>query len=187
MIGRMPGVHLTAAGRRQARALAHHLKDVAIKLCLSSPLERAIETAEPLARIRKMEVQGALAFHELDMGEWTGITMKRLSGLPSWKQFCRYHGGTAIPGGETLAEAQARVVSEMIRLRGRHPNDGIAIVTHEDPIRLAICYFMGAPIDVYDKFTIRCGSVTILRVNASHAIVDRLDEVPSLGRARRSA
>lgn len=187
MIGRMPGVHLTAGGRRQARALAKHLKATPLARCLSSPLERAIETAEPLARARKLEVRAALAFHELDMGDWTGISMRKLVSLPSWKHFCRFHGGTAIPGGETLAEAQARVVSEMIRLRAEHPNDGIAIVTHEDPIRLAICYFIGAPIGVYDKITIRPGSLTILRVDAEHAIVDRLDEVPSPRRSRCSA
>lgn len=187
MIGRLPGFHLTPTGRRQAQALAVHLKDAPIAHCFSSPLERATETAEPVARARRIEVQSALAFHELDMGDWTGLSMRKLAGLPSWKHFCRYHGGTAIPGGETLAEAQARVVSEMIRLRTRFPTAGIAIATHEDPIRLAICHFIGAPIDVYDKITIRPGSATILRLDTSCAILDRLDEVPGLRRARRSA
>jgi broad specificity phosphatase PhoE len=186
MVGRMPGVHLTPNGRRQAQDLANHLKDAAIDRIFSSPLERAVETAEPLARARRLEVESCLAFHELEMGEWTGIPMKKLSRLRTWKHFCHYHGGTAIPGGETLAEAQSRVVSEMIRLRERHPNGGIAIATHEDPIRLAVCHFMGAPIDVYDKFTIRLGSVTILQLDEEKAVVDRLNEVPSIKRARRS-
>jgi broad specificity phosphatase PhoE len=187
MVSRMPGVHLTPQGRQQARALAAHLKHAPISLCFSSPLERTIETAEPLARALKLEIQSSPAFHELDMGDWTGISMKKLATLPSWKKFCRHPAVICIPGGETLPEAQARVVSEMIRLRARFPNAGIAIATHEDPIRLAICHFIGAPIAVYEKITIRLGSVTILRLDAQSAILDRLDEVPSRQRARRSA
>jgi broad specificity phosphatase PhoE len=163
------------------------LKDARIDRFFSSPLERAVETAQPLARSKGLEVQTLPAFHEVDMGEWTGLSMRKLGTLTSWKNFCHFHGGTAIPGGETLAEVQARVVSGMIRLRSRYPRQGIAIATHEDPIRLAVCYFIGAPIDVYEHLTIRLGSVTILRVDETRAIVDRLDEVPSARRARRAA
>lgn len=178
MVGRSPGVHLTRRGRLQARLLARQLRNADIRLIYSSPLERAIETAEPLARAKKLDVQICAAFHELDMGDWTGKTMAQLARTRSWRHFCRYHGGTAIPGGETLAEAQARVVSQMIRLRHQHPNAGIAIATHEDPIRLAICYFIGAPIDVYEHLEIRLGSVTVLLLDQQRAIVDRLDATP---------
>jgi broad specificity phosphatase PhoE len=185
MVGRAPGVHLTPRGRTQARRVAARLRREKIAYICSSPLERAVETAEPLAEAKKLEIHSSAAFHELDMGDWTGKTMTQLGRVPSWKHFCRYHGGTAIPGGETLAEAQARVVSEMIRLRGKYPNGGIAVATHEDPIRLAVCYFMGAPIEVYEHFKIRLGSVTVLMLDRERAIVERLDEVPGGGLPER--
>lgn len=184
MVGRQPGVHLTPKGKIQARNLAQFLKRTPISRLFCSPLERAVETAEPLAAEHGLKVESSLAFHELHMGKWTGKTMRQLAAVRSWREFCRYHGGTPIPGGETLAEAQARVVSEMMRLRQRHPNGGVAIVTHEDPIRLAVCYFIGAPIDVYEQITVRLGSVTTLSIDAQHAVLERLDEVPG-GRLRR--
>ena len=49
MAGRLPGVHLNEKGQKQAQALGDALKDVPIKAIYSSPLERAIETATPIA------------------------------------------------------------------------------------------------------------------------------------------
>jgi probable phosphoglycerate mutase len=184
MIGRMPGIRLTAKGRAQARALAAHLAKAPIRHIYSSPLERAQETAAPLAESKKLPVEIAAAFHEIDMGEWTGKTERQLARVKSWRRFCQFHGGTAIPGGETLVEVQARMVSEMIRLAQRFPNDGIAIATHEDPIRLAICHFIGAPIEVYTHITIRPASVTILTLDNQRAILERMDEVPPAKRPR---
>ena len=178
MVGRMPGVHLSRRGRMQARKLADQLRREKISFIFSSPLERAVETAGPLARAKKLEIRRSAAFQEIDMGDWTGKTKTQLERISNWKHFRRFPGGTAIPKGETLAEAQARVVSEMIRLHARNPNDGIVITTHEDPIRLAVCYFIGAPVNVYEHFKIRLGSVTLLTLDNSRAIVGRLDEVP---------
>src|SRR5436853_7897201 len=83
MVGRMPGVHLTAKGRRQAQAIGLHLKKANITRLLSSPLERAVETAQPLADFKRLTVESALAFHEIDMGKWTGIKMRKLAALQS--------------------------------------------------------------------------------------------------------
>ena len=178
MVGRMPGIHLTREGRRQARAMAKHLRRAPIVRILSSPLERAIETAEPLARIRGLEIERSEAFHEIDTGDWTGLPKRRLETLRTWKHFCRYPGGALVPNGETLAHVQERVVTEILKLHATHRSEGIAIFTHEDVIRLAICYFIGAPIDVYDKITIRLGSLSIITVEPTKTILARMDELP---------
>ena len=57
MAGRAPGVHLNERGRKQAAELAEALKQVPLKAIYSSPLERALETAEPLAEGHKLEIQ----------------------------------------------------------------------------------------------------------------------------------
>ncbi len=186
MVGRMRGIHLTAEGRRQAVAIAEHLRGARITEIFSSPLERAIETAEPLARLKRLEIQTSPAFHEIDTGTWTGRTKRALAALPDWKRFCRFPGGTGIPGGETLAQVQSRMVSEIVRLRHAHANAGIAIVTHEDPIRLAICHFIGAPTNVYDKISVRLGSVTVLQVDTHRALLERVNELPPQRRVGRA-
>ncbi|HWH67867.1 MAG TPA: histidine phosphatase family protein, partial [Candidatus Sulfotelmatobacter sp.] len=76
--GRSPGVHLNAAGRQQAEQLAKQLAAHPIQQLFSSPLERARETAEPLARRLGLEVQIAPALTEMDFGQWTGKTLAEL-------------------------------------------------------------------------------------------------------------
>src|SRR4051794_25830115 len=76
--GRMPEVHLNAAGREAAEQLANELSSLPIKQIFSSPLERARETAEPLCRKLDRPLQIAPEFDEVDTGEWTGKTFDEL-------------------------------------------------------------------------------------------------------------
>ncbi len=85
MAGRLPGVHLNERGRQQAADLAEALKDVPLKAVYSSSLERAVETAEPIAAGRKLEIQLRPDLMDTDIGKWQGRTLKSLSKLKKWK------------------------------------------------------------------------------------------------------
>lgn len=178
MVGRMPGVHLTRAGQAQARRLATHLRRLPITRILSSPLERAIETVAPLARAVKLSVELTPAFGEIDMGEWTGLKKSAVERTKKWQRFISCSVSTSIPGGETLAIAQSRIASEIIRLSEKQPGAHYIVGTHEDLIRLAVCYFIGAPIEAYEHITIRSGSITLLTFDHRGVILELLDALP---------
>jgi probable phosphoglycerate mutase len=178
MVGRMPGIHLTPLGHRHARAIAHRLARVPIDRIFASPLERTMETAQPLARAKKLRIETRAAFDEVDVGEWTGQRMSKLTRTRAWRALANFPAGRPIPGGETLAEVQARIVSALIRLNADAPRGQIAVFTHEDPIRLAICHFIGAPMNAYEHITVRAGSITTVRLDHDCAVLDRLDETP---------
>src|SRR5512139_2621135 len=79
LAGRIPGVHLNEAGRRQADRLAEKLAGSAIQAVYSSPLERALETAEPIASVLDREVIVRPDLIEMDFGEWQEQKLKGLS------------------------------------------------------------------------------------------------------------
>jgi broad specificity phosphatase PhoE len=85
MAGRLPGVHLNDRGRQQAAELAKALADVPLKAIYASPLERAVETAEPIAEGRKLEIQLRPDLMDNDIGAWQGRTLKQLRRLKKWK------------------------------------------------------------------------------------------------------
>jgi probable phosphoglycerate mutase len=180
MVGRMPGVHLTPLGRKQARAVAQQLKKVGLTHLYASPLERTMEMAAPLARAKKLRIETRAAFEEVDVGGWTGMKMSKLRRTRAWRALRKFPAGRPIPGGETLAEVQARIVSELIRLSAAEPDGQIAVFTHEDPIRLAVCHFIGAPMNAYEHVTVKLGSITTLRLDQDCAILERLDQTPPL-------
>lgn len=175
---RAPGVHLTAAGLEQAEWLARQLESAPLVAIYSSPLERARETAEPLARRRGLYVRTESAFHELDFGAWTGRTFHELAADPQWQRFNRCRGTTAIPGGETYLDVQARFVNEMLRIHRQHPDGTVAIFSHADPIRAALAYFAGAPPDPFDRFEVGLASISTVTIDAFRSQVVRVGAGP---------
>src|SRR5215210_1380847 len=85
--GRMPGVHLSETGRAAAERLAEQLGALPVDHILSSPLDRARETAEPLSRRLGLPVQIAPDFNEIDTGEWTGLTFNELAPRSDWQHW----------------------------------------------------------------------------------------------------
>ncbi len=68
------------------------------------------------------------------------------------------------PGGESFAEAQARIVATLDELLTRHrgPKTNVAVVFHSDPIKLALAHFLGLPLDMFQRLTIDPASISVL-------------------------
>ncbi|WP_174278722.1 histidine phosphatase family protein [Sphingomonas bacterium] len=141
--GRRPGVPLNEAGRAQAGALARRLADERIDAILSSPLDRTRETAEAIARSKAMAVTIDDALIEIDLGEWTGATFAMLHDDRRWHWWNAERVTACCPGGETMAQAQARIVGLLRRLAAERDGETIALVTHSDLIRAALCDVLG--------------------------------------------
>jgi probable phosphoglycerate mutase len=176
MSGWLPGVHLNSVGLTQADKLAARILHAGIAAIYSSPLERALETAAPLARNLGLEIVTHPALGEVHAGELTGQSFADLDTTREWQLFNSFRSSTRLPGGELMLEVQARVISQITELCRQHPEDAIAMVSHGDVIRAAVCHYLGIPLDFMQRFEISPGSVTILRVSAENAVVLRLND-----------
>jgi probable phosphoglycerate mutase len=163
LAGRIPGVHLNENGYAQARTLAEKLGSAPIKTIYSSPLERAVETASPLAQALGLEVQLRDGLVEVDFGEWQDQRLKALSRTKLWKVVQGLPSRMRFPGGETFAEAQQRICQEIDAIsRQYEPKDMIVCVTHSDPIKLAVAYFIGLPLDMFQRLSVAPASISAL-------------------------
>jgi probable phosphomutase (TIGR03848 family) len=160
LAGWTPGVHLNDEGRAQATALAHRLTEVPLSAIYSGPLERTLETAQPLADGHGLTVQVREDLGEARYGEWTGRNLKELGKEKLWPVIQVYPGGARFPGGESLREVQARLVAELDAIRDAHPGQIVAVVSHSDPIKLAVAHYVGLPLDLFQRLTISPASVT---------------------------
>lgn len=171
LTGRVPGVSLNEKGRCQARELADALKHAPLQAVYSSPLERAVETAEPLAASHGLSVQVRPALIEVNYGDWQGKTYKQLNRLNKWKQLLKKPSSIRFPGGETMREVQQRVVADLETLFAEwqpHPESDeikdpiIAIVAHADVIRLALAHYLNMGLNDFMRLYINPASVSIL-------------------------
>ena len=179
--GRMPGVNLNERGRRDAAALARRLEDVTLDALYSSPLERCLETAELIAKLQDVEVEVDHAFIEIDCGAWTGKQFDELRHDDQFGCFNEFRCGTRPPDGELMLEVQSRMVAGVLRLAERYPQKTVGIVSHSDPIKSVLAYFLGTPLDLASRIVTDPASVSILELGESHAHVKLLNHKGPLG------
>jgi probable phosphoglycerate mutase len=166
LAGRKPGVHLNDKGRAQAAALAEALKALPLKAIYSSPLARTMETAAPLARVLELEVIEKDGLLELDIGTWQDKTLKELQRRKLWKTVQNTPSRMHFPGGESFAAAQMRIVDTISELVETHkPKDTFACFGHSDMIKLAVAYFIGQPLDLFQRLIVQPASVTTLHIS----------------------
>jgi probable phosphoglycerate mutase len=163
--GRAPGIRLNALGRRQAEVLAGHLAHFPIHQVLTSPLERARETAEPLARRLGLPLQVCAGLIEVDFGDWTGKPIAELDRMELWKKWNSLRSAGWVPNGESMLQVQARLVAEVERLRRLHPDQQIVLVTHGDPIRALITYYLGMPLDMLLRIEVSSASISSFSID----------------------
>ena len=177
--GRASGLQLSDEGRLQAEAAAKRIAPLQrVAAIYSSPLERARETAMPIARAKKMPIRIDRGLLECDFGEWTGEKLKRLSKLPEWDVVQRHPSAFRFPGGESFTELQARITGALARLVAQHPGRVIVAVSHADPIKAAVAHALGMPLDLFQRIVIGTASITAIaygRTNASALTVNSVD------------
>ncbi len=176
LAGRLPGVHLNAEGQEQAQALAERLSAATIAAIYSSPLERTRETAAPLAGRLGLPVQMLDDLLESDCGEWAGQAIAELNQTDLWRQIQICPSTARFPGGESQAEIQARMVRAIETLRSAHPGQTVAAVSHSDPIKLALAFYMGLPLDLYQRLEIAPGSISELAFTSLRPMLARLND-----------
>jgi len=179
MAGRLPGVHLNERGKKQAAELAEALKQVPIKAVYASPLERAVETAEPIVEGRKLEIQLRPSLMDNDLGAWQGRSLKQLSRIKKWKIVQQAPSRFTFPEGESFLETQARIASTLDEIAAFHkPKDVVAVVFHADPIKLAVAHYLGMPLDYFQRLGCDTASVTVLYVSETGAHLIKLNQRP---------
>ncbi|MCE9646444.1 MAG: histidine phosphatase family protein [Chloroflexi bacterium] len=180
LAGRLPGVHLNERGQKQAQALGEALKDVPIKAIYSSPLERAMETAGPIAAARKLQIIQESDLMDTDIGKWQGKSLKVLRLTKAWKIVQSAPSRFRFPEGESFTEAQTRYIGALERIIQKHhkPQDIVAVIFHADPIKLAISHLLGLPLDNFQRLACETGSMTVIHAGDSGANLVKLNARP---------
>lgn len=171
LIGNTPGIHLSQLGRAQAKQLALYLGQFPLQAIFTSPLERAVETAFPLATLLKMIPNPADFLREIDFGELQGLSTE-LASLDIWQQFSTHPAKVHFPGGESVIEAQNRVYSGLNDLAVQFADqDQIVCFAHCEILRLAVASALHIPLDEYMRLTIDPGSISCLHWTLDHQTV----------------
>lgn len=159
LVGRTD-VPLSDEGTRAAASLADRLAGEPLAAIQSSPRARTRATAAAIAERHGLAVETAADLDEIDFGAWTGQAFDALEPDPGWRSWNAWRTGSRTPGGETMAEVQLRLLRHLETVRARWPDATVALVSHGDPIRAVLAFWLGIPLDLAHRLEIDPASVS---------------------------
>ncbi len=170
--GRSAGLNLSTEGIAQAEAVAEQLAKLEnIAAIYASPLERAQQTARPLASRLDMEIHTSELLYECDFGDWTGRELADLYKLQEWNQVQRSPSTFRFPNGESFMEMATRMAkfAELIQLN--HQGKIVVAYSHADPIKTLLCSALGMHLDMFQRLVIATCSVSAISFAATGTLV----------------
>ena len=164
LYGRTPGVSLDDRGREQAERLAERFAGIRLSAIYSSPLDRCVETVQPLAATQGLTLEIREGLIEMDAGTWTNRPLAQLRRTRRWRQVQEEPSRFSFPDGEGFADAQARALTEVHAIAARHPRGRLAVGSHGDIIRMLVAHFAGAHLDLFQRTMSDPASVSVVHL-----------------------
>ncbi|MBI4401617.1 MAG: histidine phosphatase family protein [Nitrospirae bacterium] len=180
IMGERP-VPLNQNGRAQAQRLAAFLKARPIQALYSSPVARALQTAEILASALQLPVTPERGLTEIGVGEWEGRYWKDLAEEMARQNFYVIPEDARPPGGETLRETQQRAVAAVERASSGLGTGSLLFVSHADVVRAIVAHYLGFDLRTVRQIRIDHASLTALEINGSTADLLFLNYIPDPG------
>lgn len=162
--GRSLGLHLSDVGKQQAERVALNLSATGIEFgaIYVSPMERTLETAEPIAKALGLEMIVEDGLIEADFGDWTGQPLAELSKNPLWEWVQTRPSAFRFPKGESFAELQNRIAETIHKLESRHLGGQFIAVSHADTIKAMLCNALGLHLDMFQRIDVAPASVSVV-------------------------
>lgn len=181
LAGRSEGVELDEVGRAQAEAVAGRLAPVPLVGAVTSPLTRCQQTVEALLATRTLECRVDPALAEVDYGDWTGSELKNLTREPMWKVVQQHPSAAVFPGGEGLADMQARAVASIRgherRLGAEYgPRTVWLACSHGDVIKAVLADALGMHLDSFQRIVVDPGSISVVHYTDTRPFVSRVND-----------
>jgi len=162
--GRGIDASLNETGRQQAKAVANALKDVPITRVITSSLIRTIESAEPLIKLRKPEVESHSELDEMSFGNWEGKPFSEV-----WEPIkmlqARWTSGeitSQVPGGESPVAVYNRSSSKIFEIAENRNDEHIAVFIHGRLIRVLLSGLLGMGLQNMQQINHQNGSINHL-------------------------
>lgn len=177
LAGWTPGVHLNDDGKRQAEALGQRLAAAKFQAVYSSPLERAVETAQAVVQHHSglnLLIEDDIG--ELRCGQWTGQSLRQLARTRLWQIVQHCPSRARFPDGESIREMQARAVGAIERIAEHHLTGKVAVVSHADVIKAMVAHYAGMPLDMFQRIVVSPASISVIGLHKMGVAILRLND-----------
>lgn len=154
-------VELNETGIKQAGLLAEYLGRVKIEAIYSSPLIRALKTAEMIAGYHRLEVKTAFGLIDLDFGKWQGLPHQEVKDKYGelYADWTSHPERVKIPDGENLDVVRERALGVVAQVSARHQGT-VVMISHRVVNKVLICALLGLDNAHFWKIRQDTGAIT---------------------------
>ena len=176
-------VELNERGREQAAAVAAALAAPPVAAVLSSPMVRALATAQAIAGEHGLEPAVDPAFNNIDLGVWQGVPKERVRREQPelWRTWLEDPAALRIPGGETLASVRERAYRRALELAEEYESRRIVVVSHRSVLKLLGGALLGLGTDCFWRFYLDNAGYSVFGFNGERFVLLRWNEACHLG------
>ncbi len=169
---------LNEKGRQQAESLALRLSKDKIQAIYSSPLQRALDTAEAIARYHQVAVGIEPSLREIEAGDLEGITVAELGKRFSELLILDARGVVLprVPGGESLSELRERSWGIIQNLIKKYTDSDLVVVSHYFTILSIICSVLRLPLSQIGRFRLGTGSISVINLDNQMARLELFND-----------
>lgn len=162
LAGQLPGIPLSHRGHTQALEIANSLSEISFNAIYSSPLERCLTTIAPLIEQTGKKVRIMEEFMEMDYGAWSGLKIRKLAKDPLWRRIKKSPSKVTFPEGESFLSLYSRVESGLRKVAKAHPKGRVLVVSHGDPIRIALQIALDGKLDQFQRLIVDPASLSVI-------------------------
>ena len=182
LAGRSPGVNLTETGIKQAEQAGLMLKSMNISKIYSSPIDRALQTAEIVGKHCDLDIITDDRLIELDMGKFTKMPYNEIFAKHGNVFLKFYEGSEEVSenGVETFAKVQKRVFDMVDFVINKHKNENVVLVTHMDPIKAMIGKTLSLKPEILFELIIANASLNIFKNHDQKFYLTGINVMPSV-------
>ena len=181
LAGRSPGVDLTQVGIQQAEQSGKMLESLNISAIYSSPIDRALQTAEIVGKHCDLEIMNDDRLIELDMGKFTKMPYDQIFEKHGNVFLKFYEGSLEIShnGVESFSEVQKRVFDIVDFVKNEHKDENVVLVTHMDPIKAMIGKVLSLKPEILFQLIVANASLNIFKYDDQNYYLSSINSMNS--------
>jgi len=175
-------IQLNEIGTKQAQLVSSYLRNTPIEAVYSSPLKRALKTAEMIADPHNIDVMASNELIDLDYGEWQGLPHEVVKNKYEtlYQEWMKTPHLVRIPKGESLGDIRKRAVSLIEQVVAEHEGSTVALVSHRVILKVLICALLGLDNSHFWNIKVdTCGITTFIYQDNSF-VIEKLNDTSFL-------
>ncbi|MCA9665971.1 MAG: histidine phosphatase family protein [Myxococcales bacterium] len=159
-------IPLADVGEQQSKHALTTLEGLEITEIMSSPLQRAMQSAEIFAERFGIDVARDQRLTDIDVGKWEGHALDEIADNDHFSDYLSCEA-EAFPDGEAFESVHKRFVASVEQaLIDNEPGSNIVIVTHAAPLRIALAHYLSIPLGHFHRLRVSHGAFSVLRFAA---------------------